>query len=247
MKRNILSEVLASVLVNAVYAMRNFPVVLINLLLTPLSFLIVISFVSHGALIGVAIEGAFIMTMVSNGIGLQGDLSHLKNDLKLQDMVVSSPTSAFTYMIGMALSEIMYALPSLIILSVLAVLFLNLGILAALVITAVLIMIFVVSLSLGFFLSTFTSDVIQSWAFSGMLSLLLSTLPPVYYPLTYIPLPYRYIAFISPTTYAAEIIQNITGFVSLSYSSVIIAWAVLLAFTIVLLFAAIKRSRWTDI
>ena len=40
-------------------------------------------------------------------------------------MVVSSPTSATMYMLGMALSEIVFALPAIIILALLAVLFIK--------------------------------------------------------------------------------------------------------------------------
>ena len=71
--------------------MRNYPIVLLNTVLSPLSFLLVIVFVSHGGLLGEAVEGGFVMSMFSAGVGLQADLSHLKNDFKLQDMVVSSP------------------------------------------------------------------------------------------------------------------------------------------------------------
>ena len=84
--RSVPSEILAGILVNSVYEMRNFPIVLINTVLSPLSFLLVIVFVSHGGLLGDAILGGFIMSMFSAGVGLQGDLSHLKNDFKLQDM-----------------------------------------------------------------------------------------------------------------------------------------------------------------
>ena len=76
-------EVLASVLVNSIYEMKNYPVVLLNTVLAPLSFLIVITFVSRGQLIGEAIEGGFIMSMFQSGMSLQGDLSHVKNDFKL--------------------------------------------------------------------------------------------------------------------------------------------------------------------
>ncbi len=103
------SEMMASVLINAIYAMKNFPITLVNTLLSPLSFLIVITFVSRGRLISVAVLGGLIMTMISSGIGLQGDLSHLKNDFRLQDMVVSSPTRSSTYIAGMAISEIVYS------------------------------------------------------------------------------------------------------------------------------------------
>ncbi len=247
MGRNIGSQVFASVLVNALYAMKNMPIMLVNTLLTPFSFLIVITFISRGALLGVAIEGALIMTMVLNGLGLQGDLSHLKNDMKLQEMVVGSPTSASVYLIGMAMSEIIYALPALILLIILSALFLHLTLLGILAIAGAMLLMFIVAVALGFFFSTLTADVIQSFAFSGMLSMLLSALPPVYYLITYIPLPYRYLAYLSPTTFAAQIAQNAAGFVSLSTSSLITDWIVLAAVAIVFLFIAIKKSRWVEI
>ncbi len=49
--RNRFSQILATILVNAIYEMRNYPIVLINTVLAPLSFLLVIVFVSNGALI----------------------------------------------------------------------------------------------------------------------------------------------------------------------------------------------------
>ncbi|MGI0100316.1 MAG: ABC transporter permease, partial [Candidatus Micrarchaeaceae archaeon] len=83
MKVNRLSQIYASVLVNAVYAMKNYPVTLVNTLMSPLSILVIITLVSHGALLDVSVSGALIMAMVTSGIGLQADLSHLKNDFKV--------------------------------------------------------------------------------------------------------------------------------------------------------------------
>lgn len=70
--------------------MKNYPIVLISSVIAPLSMLFVITFVSNGTLFGAAIEGGLIMVFFSSGIALQSDLSHLKNDFKLQDMIVSS-------------------------------------------------------------------------------------------------------------------------------------------------------------
>ena len=100
--------------------MVNYPIVLISAVIAPFSILIVITFISHGSLFGTAIEGGLIMTFFSSGISLQSDLSHLKNDFKLQDMIVSSPTSSTLYMGGMTLAEIVYSIPSLVILIALA-------------------------------------------------------------------------------------------------------------------------------
>ena len=246
MKRKIGSQILASILVNSVYAMINYPVVLINTLLAPLAILAVVTFASKGALLPVAAVGALIMNMVSSGTSLQQDLSHLKNDMRLQDMIVSSPTTSLVYIVGMAISEIVSSIPTLAFLVILNVIFVKITLLGGLIIFLDMATIFTFSISLGFYLSTFTSDIIQSWGFSGILSPLLTTIPPVYYPITYIPYPYRYLAYLSPTTYASEIAQSQTGFFNPGVVGFSIAWIVLLAITGALTYLALKRSRWRE-
>ncbi|HUK80949.1 MAG TPA: ABC transporter permease [Nitrososphaerales archaeon] len=239
-------EVLASVLVNSIYEMRNYPVVLLNTVLAPLSFLIVITFVSKGQLIGEAIEGGFIMSMFQSGMSLQGDLSHLKNDFKLQDMVVSSPTTPGAYVTGMALGEIIYSLPALAVLTVLAAVYIHPGIVESFELLGVFLLMFLGSVAMGFTLSTFSSDIVQSFAFSRLISTVFATLPPVYYPITYIPLPFRYAAYLSPTTYAAELAQSTTGLVQLSTTEIFAAWTILIAVSLLLFLVAAKKARWRD-
>ena len=111
----------------------------------------------------------------------------------------------------------------------------------------VLILIFAVSVAMGVMLSTFSSDVVQSYAFTRLLSLLFATLPPVYYPITLVPWPFNYLAYLSPTTYAAEIMHSSTGFLGVSINTLIVDWAVLLGVCAVILFIAVKKTRWRDI
>ncbi len=240
-------QLVAAVLVNAVYAMKNYPVVLLNTVLAPISFLVIINFVSKGGLLDQAIEGAFIMSMFSSGMGLQSDLSHLKNDFKLQDMVVSSPTTPAVYVAGMAISEVVYSIPALLTLVVLLGLIVHPTAFQALTLLGVMALMFFASVTIGFTLSTITSDVVQSFAFSGLVSTLFTTLPPVYYPITYIPLPFRYLAYLSPTTYAAEIAQASTGLLNLSQSVLAIDWAVLLGVTVLLSWVAVRKARWREV
>ncbi len=246
-KRSRSSQILAAILVNSVFEMRNYPIVLINTVLSPLSFLLVIVFVSRGALIGQAIQGGFIMSMFSAGVGLQGDLSHLKNDFKLQDMVVSSPTAWQTYMFGMAISEIVYSLPALIVLGVLARYFMDLNAIGTLAFVGVLVLMFLTSVAIGFTLSTFSTDIVQSFAFSRLVSTLFSTIPPVYYPISYIPLPYRYLAYLSPTTYAAELAQSTAGYLVLSPAKTALDWTILVVVTVALFIVARSKARWREI
>jgi ABC-2 type transport system permease protein len=246
-KRSLFSQILAAILVNSIYEMRNYPIVLLNTVLSPLSFLLVIVFVSHGSLIGEAVEGGFIMSMFSAGVGLQADLSHLKNDFKLQDMVVSSPTGWQTYMFGMAISEIVYSLPALVVLVILADYFMDLTLIGALTIIGVLFLMFITSAAIGFTLSTFSTDIVQSFAFSRLISTLFSTIPPVYYPITYIPLPYRYAAYLSPTTYAAELAQSAAGYLTISTTTAATDWTVLIAVTLTLFIVAKSKARWREV
>jgi ABC-2 type transport system permease protein len=227
--------------------MINYPIVLLSAVIAPFSILIVITFVSHGALFGTAIEGGLIMTFFSAGISLQSDLSHLKNDFKLQDMIVSSPTSSRLYMAGMTLAEIVYSIPSLVILIVLAGVYLHPDLLQIAILSLALLLMFAISVALGFMLSTFSNDVVQSYAFSRLLSLLFTTVPPVYYPITYVPELYRYVAYLSPTTYVAVIIQSATGYLTIPISLLILDWVVLSVVCAVILFIAYKKTRWKDV
>jgi len=247
LKRSRLSQILAGVLVNAIYEMKNYPIVLLATVISPLSLLAVVTFVSKGSLLGTAIEGGLIMNFFSSGIAMSSDLSHLKNDFKLQDMVVSSPTSARLYMGGMALAEIVYSIPSLVILIVLAAIYVHPNSAQIGIIFVVLMLMFAMSAALGFMLSTISSDVVQSYAFTRLLSLLFTTLPPVYYPISYIPQTFRYFAYLSPTTYAAELIHSATGYLSVSLNLMIFDWAIMIGVSILIVFIAVKKTRWKDI
>ena len=240
------NQLLASILVNAIYEMRNYPVVLINTVLSPFSFLLIITLASKGALFGEAIEGGLVMTMFSAGTALQADLSHLKNDFKLQDVVVATPTTALVYVAGMTVSELIYASPALVLLSILFAIYVHVSVASLAAIVAVMLLMFLSSVSLGFLLATVSSDIVQSYAFSRLFSTLFSTIPPVYYPITYIPIPFRYLAYLSPTTYASEIAQNAAGLLPQPSLDLLVGWAVLLASTALFFVVTVKKSRWRD-
>lgn len=240
------SQLLASILVNAIYEMKNYPVILINTLISPLSFLVLIFFVSRGELLGVAILGGMIMTMFQSGMFLQADLSHLKNDFRLQEMVVASPTGPAAYVAGMAMSELIYSSPALLILVVLFGLFVPITWFGALAIAIVLLMMFLTSVSLGFALATISSDIVQSFGFSRLITTLFSTLAPVYYPLELIPMPFQLLAYLSPTTYTARLVHALAGFVEVSTETMLLDAGVVLALTATFLYIGIRKARWRE-
>jgi ABC-2 type transport system permease protein len=240
------SQLLASILVNAIYEMKNYPIILINTVISPLSFLILIVFVSRGELLGVAIIGGLIMTMFQAGTFLQSDLSHLKNDFKLQEMVVASPTRAGVYVAGIAISELIYSSPAIIILSTLFGLYVHTTLINVLGIIAVLLLMFLTSIALGFALATVTTDIVQSFAFSRLITTLFSTLAPVYYPITLLPEPVRTLAYLSPTTYAAQLSHGLAGYQQLSTDIAVMDWGVLLGITAVCMWVGLRKARWRE-
>ena len=76
----------------------------------------------------------------------------------------------------------------------------------------------------------------------GCFRLLFATLPPVYYPITLVPYPFNYLAYLSPTTYAAEIMHSTMGYLELSTARLALDWAVLLGVCAVILFVAVKED-----
>ncbi len=246
MKINRLNQVYASVLIDAVYQMKNYPITLVSNVIAPFSVLILIILVSHGQLLSISIEGALLTALISSGVTLQIDLSHIKNDFKLQDMLISSPTSAFTYTVGMAMAALTNALPALAVLAVLSLLFIRTSPIGALTVLAVFCLTFAFSVAFGFMLSTFGTDIQQNRAFVSILTVILATIAPIYYPITFIPVSIRDLAYLSPATYAAEIAQNAIGVLPLSALHLIINWVVLLAVSALLFVVAVKKSHWRD-
>ncbi len=231
---------------NGLIPIRTQPLYLVNLLASPLSFLFFINVISHGALLAYGITGGLVLTMLAAGTGLQSDLTHYRHDLKFQDLVVASPVEAPVYVAGMAVSELVYSFPGL------AVFFALFGIegfatvQSVLVLAGVLLLVWGFATALAFTLATYFEDVRETFMFSPLISLVLTVLPPVYYPLSALPSWAQVAARFSPTTYGAALVQGSVGLAPLSLTSAAVDWAVLAAVTVALFFVAALKARWKE-
>jgi ABC-2 type transport system permease protein len=246
-QRNRLRSLVTLVKLNGLIPIRTQPLYLVNLLASPLSFLFFIDVISHGALIAYGITGGLVLTMLSAGTGLQSDLTHYRHDLKFQDIVVASPVEAPVYVAGMALSELVYSLPGI---AVFVLLFVVKGYvtpISVVVVGGVLLLVWGFATALAFTLATYFEDVRETFMFSPLISLLLTVLPPVYYPLSYLPHWAQTIARFSPTTYAANLVQGavIPG-QAISLTAGAIDWGVLGGVTAALFAVAAFKARWKE-
>ena len=244
--RHRLRSVLTLVFLNGVIPIRTQPLFLLNLVASPLSFLFFITIVSRGAYVAYGITGGMILTMLSVGTSLQSDLTHYRHDLKFQDIVVASPVEAPVYVTGMALSELVYSLP---VLGVFVALFAADGFVRPLTVAVVagtLVLVWAFASALAFTLATYFQDVRETFMFSPLISLALTVLPPVYYPITALPAWAQTAAHFSPTTYAAELVQGAVGLTPLALGAAAIDWGVLVGFTAALFLIAAVKARWKD-
>ena len=245
-ERHRLRSLWTFVVMNGMIPIRTQPLYLVNLLASPLSFLFFITIVSKGLLVPYGITGGMVLTMLSVGTGLQSDLTHYRHDLKFQDIVVASPVEAPVYVAGMALSELVYSLPGL---AVFVALFIYLGYatpVSLLILTGVLLLIWAFACALAFTLATYFQDVRETFLFSPLISLGLTVLPPVYYPLSSLPGWAQVVAKFSPTTYAAQLVQGAVGLIPLSFDAAVLDWVVLVASVIVLFSIAAVKARWQE-
>ena len=231
---------------NGVIPVKRMPLYLVNTLGAPFSFLFFIYIVSQGRSVGFGVAGGLVLTTFSIGTSLQADMTHFRVDLKLQDMVVASPMRAWTYVLGMALSELAFATPGIV-----AFLFVGYatqapGILGLPIILATLLLIWGLGCSLGFFLATYLRDIRETFAISPLLSLVLSVLPPVYYPVALIPENVRWLGYLAPTADASELIQGALGITSLTTLDWIRSAAILIAFTVAFMLLAMFKAQWRE-
>jgi ABC-2 type transport system permease protein len=245
-ERHRLRSLSTFVLLNGLIPIRTQPLYILSLLASPLSFLFFITVISHGALVAYGITGGFVLTMLSAGTGLQSDLTHYRHDLKFQDIVIASPVEAPVYVAGMALSELVYSLPAIAVFIVLFALdrFATLGSVPT--VAGVLLLVWAFATALAFTLATYFEDVRETFIFSPLISLSLTVLPPVYYPLSALPAWAQVFARFSPTTYAASLVQGAVGINPIGFHTVVVDWTVLVAVTAALFGIAAFKARWKD-
>ncbi len=250
--RNRIRSFLSIVYLNGILPMRAQPLYLLNTIASPLAFLFFIDVASRGALSSFAITGGLILTILTTGTGIQADLVHYKQDLKFQDVVVASPVEAPVYVAGMAFSEFVYSIPGLAVFLLLSIGVLDYTVVGTLTLVGALVLIWGFSTAFGFTLATYFSDIREAFVFAPLISILMTTLPPVYYPITYIPPSLRWAAYLSPTTYAADLVHRglcaagSACYEAPSAAATALDWAVLGGLTIVLILLAATKARWRE-
>ncbi|MCL0089869.1 ABC transporter permease [Dehalococcoidia bacterium] len=214
--------------------------------LMPLLLLFVFWRLGGGELSQHILVGWMVALAISSGVSTLPQSVLFYKVLKMQDMVVASPIHPFTYMMGTGVRSLLYALPGwALILSVMV----GVWTLAPALIPRVLVLLlltWLVSCVIGFALASHVESIAIITPVSNLVAMGLTLLPPVYYPIEFIPVGYRWITYVFPTTHVAQLIKGAMGMVELSSRDSMLHWGVAVLFTLALLLYMAQRLQWRE-
>lgn len=232
---------------NGIVAARRNPLWLISNIVPPTSFLILMRLYARPDMLLFALIGGLIMTITSNAIGLMGDTVFYKREVKLQDMMVASPMRPVSYMFGLMLSGLFFSIPGIGLFIILMIYYgiLNWGNFLVYLIASILSLLTLSGLS--FTLATFVKEPRFVWPLSGILSFVMSVIPPVYYPSIILPHSVAVISMIIPTSATAAIFHYHSNLITKLPIPEIMLWGILLMEAVLFLELAMYRSRWREV
>ena len=210
---------------------------------TPFTLLFILFVASNGTALPYGLAGALTMITTELGLFVGTDLASYKLQNRFQDIVVASPVSPLVYMFGVALSELIFGAPALIILFAL-IASQGASAVALAGCLGVVVLLWATTTSLGFFFSAYAPNTQNAFIINGFITTLLSVLPPVYYSVNVLPKFLAPLAEIVPTTEASALFQGTLG---LGYS-IPPSWGyvVLIAATTIMLLLVSFRMRWRE-
>ena len=237
-------QVLLIAYMTGVLWLRRNPMSLVFTAISPFSLLFVLFVVSGGQYIHFAVAGSLVMALVGYGLALGQDISFYKTEYKVQDVFVASPVSPLTYMVGLALSELLFGLPALLVLATLVVYFGSVFSIPLLV--ATILLIWGAMSALGFFLSSHMLHMRNATQVISFVNVILAVLPPVFYSMDVMPDVLRPLAYAVPTTHASLMLQDIMGIPTPADWSLGFGFAIQIAYLLAFITLAKTKALWRE-
>ena len=213
------------------------------------SFLPVIFIFVFATQPGAAVQslvGAIILTFAFTGLFASQSVYFNKQWFRFQDMFVASKVSPASYALGLSVSGLVVALPSVLIALVLLILYGSGTAVGVLLLMASSTLLWIGLVFVGFAIGATTKNARRANSVPQVLSIALGFLPPVYYPLATLPAYAQPLAMLIPTTHAAQLAKYYFGLISIPSWQVWIGWAYLLGFAAVMGLVASRRAHWVD-
>ena len=180
-------------------------------LLQPFFFLYFLGLISRPEYFPLQVAGAMIFSTQNVGSWCLSDSAVNRIELRLQDIFVASPHGKLRYLFGVAFSNIIPAMPALVVLGIILSLIVEVTLTGWLVIIGCILTIWVLYSAIGIAVSSRLRSQREVWPVGSLIFTLLGILSPLYYPLSILPPVWREFAQLLPATYAALLVQGALG------------------------------------
>jgi ABC-2 type transport system permease protein len=213
------------------------------------SFLPVIFIFVFATAPGAAIQslvGAIVLTFSFTGLFASQSVYFNKQWFRFQDMLVASRVSPASYAVGLSVSGLVVALPGVLVALALLLLSGPWTAVGVLLLLATSLLMWIGLVFVGFAIGATTKNARRANSIPQVLSIALGFLPPVYYPLDRLPPFAQPFAMLIPTTHAAQLAKYYFGLIQIPTSELVIGWAYLLGFAVLMGFLASRRAHWVD-
>jgi ABC-type multidrug transport system permease subunit len=106
--------------------------------------------------------------------------------------------------------------------------------------------------TLGFLVSTFFRQLREIWPIGTLVFSTLAVLPPIFYPADAIPLAWRWVAYLAPSTFAGQLADRVVGITPFAgfqpafLGSPLFDAVGLVALTVLFGGAALYLARWRE-
>jgi ABC-2 type transport system permease protein len=233
---------------NGLLWLRRYPASITFTAMIPFAFLFIVFVIGGGQYTHMAFAGSLVSAAAGYGLATGNNIITWKVDYKMQDIFVASPVSSFTYMAGIALAELLFGLPAFVILAILVVIFSSNFLYSTAIVIATLLLVWASASSIGYFISTRATHPRFVESFIAFLRIAIVVVPPVFYPVSIIPIEeLREAAFAIPTTHASLILQHGMGVSqTLEGWSPEIGFAVIFAYMIGFALLAKTKAVWRE-
>ena len=212
--------------------------------LTPGALIVFVAILAP-ELLPVTLVGALVYSMFLIGQRVLNEAAYIRIDHKLNELYHASPLSPESYFVGLAGGMLVaYLPPSLVLLGILQVLH-PLDTVAGLTLIVCLLAVWAVSSTIGYVVSTLFKDMKTIWPYSALLTNLFGVVPPVFYRLGSVPVGWRSVALLLPTSAAAVLVDSAAGLESLTRTEATVAAIALAGEALVLFACGIYWARRT--
>lgn len=218
------------------------PSYIIASLSAPLTLLFIVYILSAGALVPFAIIGGFIGLVASVALSSSGDAAFFRLQLRIQDLFVASSITPVDYILGLTMSYLVFSFPGIILYVSLGMYYHLFTIISAVALALILLTLVMSTSAISFIIASSIGHIRNVWGIAGILSVVMTVLPPTFYPYTLLPPVALYALAVSPATPAAVLAQGFFGLAPLHLTMIF----VIVGETIIYYAMARYLTRWRE-